>query len=165
MFFSWQSCPMFAQLALIYDPQYIYESIFLENFLPWTILSILGFQGKILSNISNSSLDTTYGLDPRSLRIFIPSLSFPLVSSLSSSPLIWFLNFVFYIVLSRIFLALLIVQPQLLGYWTWPLPPHMYPLYWSGRYQQRLHTGPCINRDRQDDCLWGGGGVGHPTLH
>ena len=100
--------------------------------------------------------------NPGGIRVFIPSLSFPLVSSLPSYPLTWFLNFVFYIVLSGIFLALVLVQPQLVGYWTCLFLLQMYPLYWKGGYRQRLRTGTSLKRYQIDDFIWGA--TDYPTF-
>ena len=94
---------------------------------------------------------------------FLPLYPSHLSLILLPPPLTWCLNFVLYILMSRLFLSLLLVQLRLVGYWNCPLPLQMYPLYWSGRYWQRLSAGPSLKIDQKYDCMLGG--TVHPTSH
>ena len=154
MVFNWQSFPIFYQLALGSYPQYI--SILLANFLLWTIFSFIGFHCAIPPKLSNSS-----AANPSSL---YPGGS-PCISSLFILPTCLFSTFFyldliyyfFFIVLSRNFPALALVQTQPVGYWTCMFLLHMYSLYCSGGYRKYLSDVHFLKRNLRDYCLWGGG--------
>ena len=69
----------------------------------------------------------------------------------------------FYIFLSNIFPALVLVKSQPVGYCICPFPLHVYPLYGSDGYQQHLRSGPSIRRYRHNGLLWGR--TVHTTYH